>query len=264
MMGFAGMERDTVTGLNLAVNRVENPGTGRWTSQDPLDLVSGDANLYRYADDNSTGEIDPTGLQGLGPSNLGSPVLSPGYLNRPTLLGPVPRPTGYPTAPNWSWTPGEFFGPFSPLITATGWGCGALAAWRVGGSTDAGGLYHPMQIFRIPGVRYYLTNPNSPESIEQAWQQAQARMKELEGKGMIIVVQHAAPNWTPPWDGGGPFWGGNPSNYATYWGTYWEYCNHGDLWPDRKIIHKPAPPGAPLQGLPDVPIRTIVVVPLLK
>ena len=29
MMGFAGMERDTVTGLNLAVNRVQNPGTGR-------------------------------------------------------------------------------------------------------------------------------------------------------------------------------------------------------------------------------------------
>ena len=36
MMGFAGMERDTVTGLNLAVYRVQNPGTGRWTSQDPL------------------------------------------------------------------------------------------------------------------------------------------------------------------------------------------------------------------------------------
>ena len=41
MMGFAGMERDTVTGLNLAVNRVENPGTGRWTSQDPMGICRG-------------------------------------------------------------------------------------------------------------------------------------------------------------------------------------------------------------------------------
>ena len=37
MMGFAGMERDTVTGLNLAVMRVQNPGTGRWDSEpDPI------------------------------------------------------------------------------------------------------------------------------------------------------------------------------------------------------------------------------------
>ena len=28
MMGFAGMERDTVTGLNLAVNRVAESGDG--------------------------------------------------------------------------------------------------------------------------------------------------------------------------------------------------------------------------------------------
>ena len=45
MMGFAGMERDTVTGLNLAVKRVENPGTGRWTSQDPLGFGGGTSNL---------------------------------------------------------------------------------------------------------------------------------------------------------------------------------------------------------------------------
>ena len=32
MTGFAMLERDTVTGLNLAVYREENPGTGRWDS----------------------------------------------------------------------------------------------------------------------------------------------------------------------------------------------------------------------------------------
>ena len=36
MMGFAGMERGTVTGLNFAVNRVQDPRTGRWTSRDPF------------------------------------------------------------------------------------------------------------------------------------------------------------------------------------------------------------------------------------
>ena len=41
LMGFAGMERDTVTGMNLAVYRVQNPGTGRWTSQDPLGYGGG-------------------------------------------------------------------------------------------------------------------------------------------------------------------------------------------------------------------------------
>ena len=62
MMGFAGMERDTVTGLNLAVNRVQNPGTGRWTSQDPLGFAAGDANLDRYVDNSPVNAADPVGL----------------------------------------------------------------------------------------------------------------------------------------------------------------------------------------------------------
>ena len=41
LMGFAGMERDTVTGMNLAVNRVQDPGTGRWDNQDPDGFVVG-------------------------------------------------------------------------------------------------------------------------------------------------------------------------------------------------------------------------------
>jgi len=62
LMGFAGMERDPVTGLNLAVERVENPATGRWDSQDPLEFSAGDANLYRYVGGAPTGEEDPSGL----------------------------------------------------------------------------------------------------------------------------------------------------------------------------------------------------------
>ena len=63
IMGFAMLERDTVTGLNLAVYREENPGTGRWDSQDPLGFAAGDDNLYGYVDNGPTGSIDPTGLQ---------------------------------------------------------------------------------------------------------------------------------------------------------------------------------------------------------
>ena len=61
MMGFAGMERDTVTGLNLAVNRVQNPGTGRWTSLDPKEFAAQDANLYRYVYNNASNGADPAG-----------------------------------------------------------------------------------------------------------------------------------------------------------------------------------------------------------
>ena len=64
MTGFAMLERDAVTALNLAVYRQENPGTGRWDSQDPQDFGSGDSDLYRYAGNYPSGEVDPNGLQG--------------------------------------------------------------------------------------------------------------------------------------------------------------------------------------------------------
>ena len=59
--GFAMLERDTVTGLNLAVFREENPGTGRWDSQDPLGFDAGDANFYRYVGNWATDSRDPDG-----------------------------------------------------------------------------------------------------------------------------------------------------------------------------------------------------------
>jgi RHS repeat-associated protein len=88
MMGFAGMERDTVTGLNLAVNRVQNPGTGRWTSQDPLGLGAGDPDLYRYVENDSTNAVDISGLQqvqvpevppGIDPKTLKPETTDPHY-----------------------------------------------------------------------------------------------------------------------------------------------------------------------------------------
>ena len=64
MTGFAMLERDTVTGLNLAVYREENPGTGRWDSQDPLAFSAGDGNLYRYLQNTVSDQHDPLGLCG--------------------------------------------------------------------------------------------------------------------------------------------------------------------------------------------------------
>ena len=62
-MGFASLARDSVTGMNLAVERVENPETGRWGSQDPLGFAAGDANLYIFVNNNDISLTDPSGLQ---------------------------------------------------------------------------------------------------------------------------------------------------------------------------------------------------------
>ena len=90
MTGFAGLERDTVTGLNLAVFRVQNPGTGRWTSEDPLSFAAGDANLYRYTDNGPSEEADRAGLQG--PPQNGGGVF---------VLGGLPPFKGYPSPYDW-------------------------------------------------------------------------------------------------------------------------------------------------------------------
>jgi RHS repeat-associated protein len=64
MMGFAGMELDSVTGMNLAVYRVQDPGTGRWTGQDPLGFAAGGPNLYGYVGNGAPNSCDPLGLFG--------------------------------------------------------------------------------------------------------------------------------------------------------------------------------------------------------
>ncbi len=71
-VSFAGLVRDNVTGLNLAVERVENPAIGRWTQQDPLSFSAGDTNLYRYVGNGATDGIDPLGL------TEGIPIPGPG------------------------------------------------------------------------------------------------------------------------------------------------------------------------------------------
>ena len=40
------------------------PGTGRWTSQDPLGFAAGDSDLFRYVGNDPENEIDSIGLEG--------------------------------------------------------------------------------------------------------------------------------------------------------------------------------------------------------
>jgi RHS repeat-associated protein len=59
---YAGREWDAVTGLSYNRARWYDPGAQRWTSRDPLEYTSGDANLYRYVHNDPTNFTDPTGL----------------------------------------------------------------------------------------------------------------------------------------------------------------------------------------------------------
>src|SRR5262249_2097192 len=60
---WTSRELDSVTGLQYNRARWYDAATGRWMSQDPMGFAAGDSNLYRYADNNSTSKIDPSGLE---------------------------------------------------------------------------------------------------------------------------------------------------------------------------------------------------------
>jgi RHS repeat-associated protein len=60
---YTGGAYDAITGMYTDGAREENPVDGRWMSQDPLGLLSGE-NLYRYTTNAPTNETDPNGLCG--------------------------------------------------------------------------------------------------------------------------------------------------------------------------------------------------------
>ena len=61
VFGFTGSYTDSATGSVLDWNRWYDPATGGWESQDPIGFGGGDANLSRYAYNDPTSWIDPTG-----------------------------------------------------------------------------------------------------------------------------------------------------------------------------------------------------------
>ncbi|MBI4237965.1 MAG: hypothetical protein HY696_06060 [Deltaproteobacteria bacterium] len=58
---FTGREWDAATGLYYYRARYYDPSLGRFLTEDPLGLASGDANLYRYVGNNPVNWRDPNG-----------------------------------------------------------------------------------------------------------------------------------------------------------------------------------------------------------
>lgn len=59
---WTARERDIETGLQYNRARHYDVTTGRWSTEDPIRFLAGDANLYRYAANSPTLHTDPQGL----------------------------------------------------------------------------------------------------------------------------------------------------------------------------------------------------------
>jgi RHS repeat-associated protein len=60
---FAGVEYDHVIDDNLSLERINDPHTGRWLSQDPSKHNGNDSNFYRYCTNDPINLTDSFGLQ---------------------------------------------------------------------------------------------------------------------------------------------------------------------------------------------------------
>ena len=194
MMGFAGMERDTVAGLNLAVNRVQNPRTGRWTSPDPWGLVAGDANLYRYVGNSVSNRTDVSGLGDIGD------ILYPAELIIPPNLVPSGQ-TWYAQGGvgnhhceirpgNWDGAPGHYK-PVDGLWTPAGYlkiptGTTVIVV----GSTPDG---RPIHYTNGPLLWYPVTIQNPQGDNPAAGECGGANWKKPKGPGVPIPT-----TWPPP------------------------------------------------------------------
>src|SRR5581483_11183521 len=61
---YTAREGDAALGLQSNRQRMYDPATGRFTSEDPSGLSAGDVNLFRYAGNAVTVFTDPSGLEG--------------------------------------------------------------------------------------------------------------------------------------------------------------------------------------------------------
>jgi RHS repeat-associated protein len=80
---FTGREFNRVTGLQYNRARYYDPTTGRWTSEDPLGVTAADTNLYRYAMNDPTNDVDPSGLEALTAQKWTEILTNLGYPNDP-------------------------------------------------------------------------------------------------------------------------------------------------------------------------------------
>lgn len=204
--GYTGRWHDPETNLTNHNDRWTQ--NGRWLSEDGDGFKAGDINLRRYVGNSPTNATDPTGhIPYIGAySSVGAPKKRD-HQGFPAGIG--------------TWTPREFFWPLSSLESQTRWGCGGVAAWRAGVPLDPKfGVYNPLDIPKMPGTKEYGTEG-----------EAKRALTALGGKGVIIAVQNDNKNWKEAPGSG---------NFATCFGNYWEYVNHGG--PGMLIKHRPKLP----------------------
>lgn len=92
---FTGRELDA-TGQYFYRARYYGAGVGRFASEDPIGFAAGDANLYRYVENEPIDSNDPSGLQHAGPGD------APGWVWKwlkgekppPSSQAPKPPPDG--------------------------------------------------------------------------------------------------------------------------------------------------------------------------
>ena len=65
LFGYTCREWDTDIDLQHNRARWYDPATGTWISKDPIEFAAGDANLYRYVENNTLQFVDPSGLDNL-------------------------------------------------------------------------------------------------------------------------------------------------------------------------------------------------------
>jgi RHS repeat-associated protein len=115
LFAFTGRERDEESGLQFNRARYYDPAVGRWISEDPIGFAAGDANLSRYVGNDTTNDVDPSGL--LVPGMFGTLWIS---LQLTSYFAPpeadawdyTSTPTGqdnyaawFKDQWEWSWTP---------------------------------------------------------------------------------------------------------------------------------------------------------------
>jgi RHS repeat-associated protein len=131
---FSGRERDTDQ-LSYYRMRYYHPKTQRFASEDPLDFMGGDTQLYGYVGNRPTQFIDPWGLKPTGgrprlPGTRigpGGPRIGPGG----PVIGPDTNPDDPPPNQRCSGGPGGAPGALGATVIASPWGVGVGPAVSV-------------------------------------------------------------------------------------------------------------------------------------